>query len=83
MLIAIMQNTFTEVLDEKKQSAMSEKINILNDFKLILEKMDLKMDFQYLFIIKPRAENGSDDDSQGGKMSHLTDILDKTSSKII
>ena len=45
MLIAIMQNTFEEVKEEKKQSAMSEKINILNDFRLILEKMDLKMNF--------------------------------------
>ena len=40
-----MSNTFDEVQDQKKQSAMNEKINILNDFRLILEKMDLKMNF--------------------------------------
>ena len=55
MLIAIMSNTFDQVLAEKKQSAMNEKINILNDFRLILEKMDLKMNFQYIFLIKPRS----------------------------
>ena len=82
MLIAIMQNTFEEVKEEKKQSAMSEKINILNDFRLILEKMDLKMNFQYVFIVKPRTHT-EEDDSIGGKMDHLTEIFDKTTCKII
>ena len=45
MLIAIMANTFEDVMSEKDQSAMNEKINILNDFRLILEKMDLDMNF--------------------------------------
>ena len=61
---------------------MNEKINILNDFRLILEKMDLKMNFQYIFIVKPR-DKIEDDDSLAGKMEHLTDVFDKTSSKII
>ena len=61
---------------------MNEKINILNDFRLILEKMDLKMNFQYVFIVKPRTQI-EEDDSIGGKMDHLTEIFDKTSGKII
>ena len=61
MLIAIMGQTFGEVTEEKKQSAMQEKINILNDFRLFLEKMDLKMNFQYIFLIKPRSLQEQDD----------------------
>ena len=50
---------------------MSEKINILNDFRLILEKMDLKMNFQYIFLIKPHYLR-EEDDSLTGKLKNLT-----------
>ena len=39
---------------------MNEKINILNDFRLILEKMDLGMNFQYIFVVKPTINNDED-----------------------
>ena len=65
MLIAIMSQTFDEVTETKKQSAMQEKINILNDFRLFLEKMDLKMNFQYIFLIKPRSLQEQDDSLSG------------------
>ena len=55
MLIAIMADTFTEVQSGKKQSAMNEKINILSDFRLILKKMDLDMNFQYIFVVKNKV----------------------------
>ncbi len=30
------------------------KINILGDFRLLLEKMDLDMDFAYIFVVKKK-----------------------------
>ena len=82
MLIAIMGQTFNEVLEDKKQSAISEKINILNDFRLILEKMDLKMNFQYIFLIKPHSLC-EEDDSLTDKLDSLSGDLDRTSQKIL
>ena len=57
MLIAIMGNTFDEVMEKKHQSAIEERIIILNDFRLLLDKFHLKMGGQYLFVIKPSKKN--------------------------
>ena len=55
MLIAIMGDIFSKVIQEKEQSARNEKISILSDFRLILMKMDLKeMNFKYIFVVKPK-----------------------------
>ena len=43
MLIAIMSNTFGEVMEKKHQSAIEERIVLLNDFRLFLDKFDLEM----------------------------------------
>ena len=77
MLIAIMSNTFDEVLEDKDSSAMNEKINILNDFRLILEKMDLKMNFQYIYVVKPNNQ-GEEDDSVPGKLTSMREYFEKT-----
>ena len=53
MLIAIMNDTFTEFAAKKYQSAMNEKINILSDFRLVLMNLNLDMNFNYLYIVKP------------------------------
>ena len=57
MLIAIMGNTFEEVMEKKHQSAIEERIVILNDFRLLLDKFRLNMGGQYLFVIKPSKKN--------------------------
>ena len=57
MLIAIMSNTFGEVMEKKHQSAIEERIVLLNDFRLFLDKFDLDMGAQYLFVIKPSKRN--------------------------
>ena len=77
-----MGQTFGEVMEDKKQSAISEKINILNDFRLILEKMDLKMNFQYIFLIKPHSLC-EEDDSMTDKLDTLSENLERTSQKIL
>ena len=43
MLIAIMGNTFDQVMDTKQQSAMRERISILSDFRLVVRA--LKLDY--------------------------------------
>ena len=57
MLIAIMSNTFGEVMEKKHQSAIEERIVLLNDFRLFLDMFDLDMGAQYLFVIKPSKRN--------------------------
>ena len=43
MLIAIMGNTFDDVMEKKHQSAIEERIILLNDFRLFLDTFDLEM----------------------------------------
>ena len=57
MLIAIMSNTFTEVMEKKHQSSIEERIVLLNDFRLFLQKFNLNIGAQYLFVIKPSKRN--------------------------
>ena len=61
MLIAIMSNTFEEVMEVKHQSAIEERITILNDFRLFLDKFSLNMGAQYMFVIKPSKTNVLED----------------------
>lgn len=70
MLIAIMSDTYSKVTEVMEQSAMTEKINILSDFHLILKKLDLNMNFQYIFKIKKRVHISDEDslESQLGKI---------------
>ena len=82
MLIAIMNNTYTEVLVAKSQSAMNEKINILSDFRLLLDKLDLQMDFQYIFLIKP-ANSIVDDDSLPAQLSQVHKSVELGTEKVV
>ena len=53
MLIAIMGNTFDKVMEKRLPSSIEERIILLNDFRLFLDKLDLNIGAQYLFVIKP------------------------------
>ena len=53
MLIAIMGNTFDKVMEKRIPSSIEERIILLNDFRLFLDKLDLNIGAQYLFVIKP------------------------------
>ena len=61
MLIAIMSNTFQEVYEKRHQSEIEERINLLNDFKVFLERKELGLGSKYLFVIKPTKKNQLDD----------------------
>ena len=51
MLIAIMGNTFSHVLDNKTESSMKERISILSDFRIVLRALKLDSEFSYLFVL--------------------------------
>ena len=53
MLIAIISNTFQQVLENKQQSVMKERISMLADFKALLRFLHIVEEFQYIFEIKP------------------------------
>ena len=57
MLIAIMGNTFSEVMDSKEESSMKERISILADFRLLLRSLRLDSEFQYLFVLKKDTDS--------------------------
>ena len=61
---------------------MNEKINILNDFRLILEKFDLNMNFQYIYVVKPSI-HAEQDNTMDGKLTQIHDSFEETTHKII
>ena len=62
MLIAIMDNSFQRVVANKQQSAMKGRIKIISDFRFVLDKLtsydaSKKVQFQYIFEVKPQVQN--------------------------
>ena len=57
MLIAIMGNTFSQVMDTKAESSMKERISILADFRLLMRSLKLDSEFQYLFVLDKDTDN--------------------------
>ena len=82
MLIAIMNDTYNQVMENKEQSSMSEKINILSDFRLLLMRLDLQMDFQYIFVVKPLVQT-SDDNSLAFKLEQVRKSVENGTQKRI
>ena len=82
MLIAIMHETFTKVNHNEHQSAMKEKINILSDFRLVLEMLGVERNFQYIFVLRPSIYIG-EDNSLESKLAEIQQSFDYQSNKII
>ena len=57
MLIAIMTEVFEEVNGNSHQSSLTERIILLNDFRVFLDKFELGFDAQFLFLITPTNQN--------------------------
>ena len=60
---------------------MKEKINILSDFRLVLEMLGVEKNFQYIFVVKPSIYTG-DDNSLESKLTEIQESFENTSSKI-
>ena len=45
MLIAIMGDTFSHVMDNKEESSMKERVSILADFRLLLRSLGIDSEF--------------------------------------
>ena len=65
MLIAIMGDTFSHVMDNKEESSMKERISLLTDFRLLLRSLRLDSEFQYLFVLEKDVDTGAGNQWQG------------------
>jgi len=70
MLIAIMGDTFDNVFENKKQYAMKEKLNILNDFVLILGIENAEDEDKYIYVAEPK-QKGESENSWEGKVGAI------------
>ena len=57
MLIAIMGNTFSQVMDTKTEASMMERIGQLADFRLVMRALKLDSEFQYLFVLQKNTDS--------------------------
>ena len=57
MLISIMTDIYTKVTQNRRQSAIKEKVQFMNDFKQLLVMLDLDLYAQYLFEIRPVSDD--------------------------
>ena len=78
MLIAIMGDTFARVSEVKEQSALKEKIEILSDYVVVVERESLEKEnlSRYIFAIKPKALGTDESASWEGTVTRLKKALD-------
>ena len=79
MLIAIMGDTFARVSEVKEQSALKEKIAILSDYVILVERETLARGnlSRYLFAVEPKALASDENSSWEGTVSQLRKMIDK------
>jgi len=61
MLIAIMGDIFGDVIQRKKQYSLTERIMLLNDFRVYLGFFKLGLDAQFIFLVIPSQDNTIED----------------------
>ena len=61
MLIAIMGDIFGDVIQRKKQFSLTERILLLNDFRVFLDYFKLGLDAQFIFLVIPSQDNTIED----------------------
>ena len=61
MLIAIMGDIFSDVVQRKKQYSLTERIMLLNDFRVFLDFFKLGLDAQFIFLVIPSQDNTIED----------------------
>ena len=65
MLIAIMGDTFGQVMETKVESAMKERIALLDDYKMMIKWLKIDITTPAILIMKPNGSSGNDDDLEG------------------
>ena len=81
MLIAIMGEVFTEVTERKKQSSLTERIALLNDFREFVDSEKTGLDAQFIFLIKPTEENDLEEDLEE-KVTNIREAIEIHSKEI-
>ena len=74
MLIAIMAQVFEAVTEEQQQSSLSERILLLNDFRVFLDFFELGLDAQFLFVVSP-SQQSHDDDSLESQVASIKEQM--------
>ena len=54
MLIAIMKDIFDNVMKDKEQSAMKERLELLEDLESVLNMFSQDSKKEYLLVVKPK-----------------------------
>ena len=63
MLIAIMGNTFDQVIERRAQYALVTKLSILSEYYYVInERLADQKNDTYLFIARPKIADGEDED---------------------
>ena len=75
MLIAIMSEVFAVVTEKKQQSSLTERIELLNDFRVFLDHYYLKIDAQFFFLITP-SEKNTLEDSLEERIAHIKEAIE-------
>ena len=71
MLIAIMADTFSHVMDNAEESSMKERISILNDFRLVMRSLGIDSEFQYLFVLEKDSDSIGFGDQWSGELHEI------------
>ena len=79
MLIAIMGNTFDQVIERRAQYALVTKLSILSEYYYVInERLADQKNDTYLFIARPKIADGEDEDQawEGG-FSFIKNIISR------
>ena len=81
MLIAIMGEVFAVVTEKKQQSSLTERIVLLNDFRVFLDRYYLMLDAQFFFLITP-SEKNTLEDSLEERIAHIKEAIENQTKNI-
>lgn len=78
MLIAIMGDTFGNVMESRNLNAIRTKLDILSDMAPVLSKEDAKdMDEVFMIVVTPQDSGDFDDENWQGSINQLSNIVTK------
>ena len=79
MLIALMGDTFSKVMESQEMYALQTKLGIMNDYTALILDTEPKQDSEpYMFVITPKDEGGDDNSgSWEGNLSVIKKAVDK------
>ena len=75
MLIAIMGDTYSRVIEEKNQSSMAEKITILNDYVWVIETFKETETNKYFYAAAPETLQKEEEGNWEGALHNIRNSI--------